>query len=135
MSANRKSRQIVERIVIQGELILVSPASFGNGEEDPYVDLPVSWDAYDGRPMIPGTSLAGALRNILRERQYGYRQPAKANSMVVRLFGARREAANERQSMLIVDDALAKEKEIFLELRDGVRNRSSHWHCPAWTQV
>lgn len=117
----RASRKIVERIVITGDLVLQTPTHFGNGEEDPYVDLPLTLDAYDGRPMITGTSLAGALRNALRERLDGYASSSeKAESPVVKLFGGRRGEAQERQSLLIVEDALCTEQKPLIELRDGV---------------
>jgi CRISPR/Cas system CSM-associated protein Csm3 (group 7 of RAMP superfamily) len=121
MISNRNSRNIVERIIVAGHLSLLTPAHFGNGEVDPYVDMPLSVDAYDGRPMINGTSLAGALRNALREHMEGYNEPVSSDtSAVVKLFGGRQGEPGERQSALIVEDALAVEPESAVELRDGV---------------
>lgn len=123
MNDKRNSRRIVERIVVKGDLILKTPAHFGNGEGDPFVDLPLSLDAYDARPIITGTSHAGALRNALTERLAGYgKEVDGADSPVVKLFGARREKEDDRQSALIVEDALAvdEDKTPAIELRDGV---------------
>lgn len=144
MNSKRNSRRIVERIVIQGILEMETPAHFGNGEADPFVDLPLAVDAYDGRPVINGTSLAGALRNALAERLIGYNREDETGEKtaeegnasrerarwVARLFGSERGKANERrsktderQSLLIVEDALATDahKKPSIELRDGVR--------------
>src|SRR5262245_59392163 len=68
-------RHLCERIVIAGELILDSPAHFSNGAAAGSTDMPLLADELDGRALITGASLAGALRNFLRERQWGYELP------------------------------------------------------------
>jgi CRISPR/Cas system CSM-associated protein Csm3 (group 7 of RAMP superfamily) len=68
-------RFIRERWVISGELELTSPAHFGSSEVDQFTDLPLMRDEADGAPFIPGTSIAGALRDYLRERECGYGRP------------------------------------------------------------
>jgi CRISPR/Cas system CSM-associated protein Csm3 (group 7 of RAMP superfamily) len=68
-------RFIRERWVITGELELTSPAHFGSSEVDQFTEMPLMRDEADGTPFIPGTSVAGALRDFLRERECGYGRP------------------------------------------------------------
>lgn len=134
-------RRLVERFVITGTLQLVTPAHFGNGEIDSFTDMPLMKDELDpSRPLLPGTSIAGALRSYLRERQLSYcansPRPPKDNSESERdryksekekerewyasvLFGGARGDDDGNQSALIVHDALGQPTGY--ELRDGVR--------------
>ena len=137
-------RQIVERIVITGTLVLETPAHFGNGDADAFTDMPLLADELDGSPLLPGTSIAGALRNYLRERQAGDwypfprpPQPRQAREhereqrrfkdeqkrerawASVQLFGGYRGDDEGWQSPLLVHDALGSA--IAYELRDGVK--------------
>ena len=111
-------RSIVERWVITGQLTLESPAHFGNGEADALNDMPLQFDEVDGRPLLPGTSIAGALRNYLREREFGYGVIEDLNSPASLLFGGIRGDDEGAQSPLIVYDAVGTSAG--LELRDGV---------------
>ena len=111
-------RSIVERWVITGKLILESPAHFGNGEADALNDMPILFGEVDGKPLLPGTSIAGALRNYLREREFGYGIKEEENSPASLLFGGFRGDDEGAQSPLIVYDAIGKSAG--LELRDGV---------------
>jgi CRISPR/Cas system CSM-associated protein Csm3 (group 7 of RAMP superfamily) len=144
----RLLRRIVERIVITGQLRLETPAHFGNGETDSFTDMPLLMDELDNpdglhqprRPLLPGTSIAGALRNHLRERELGdcvpLPRPKKDNSEKEEkrykaeiaaesgrhaglLFGGARGDDDGNQSPLIVHDALGTATAY--ELRDGVR--------------
>jgi CRISPR/Cas system CSM-associated protein Csm3 (group 7 of RAMP superfamily) len=139
-------REIIERIIVTGTLKLETPAQFGNGDSDAYTDMPLLVDEETGRPLLPGTSLAGALRNYLRERQQGFeacypcrpvidkgdtteqaqkkeqsylKQLAEERDLyAVKLFGAHRQDSEGAQSPLIVYDALGNPANI--EFRDGV---------------
>ena len=111
-------RSISERWVIIGTLVLESPAHFGNGDADPLTDMPLLTDEASGRPLLPGTSIAGALRNYLRERALGYGQAEKSDTIASALFGGYREDENGAQSSLIVFDAVSEASGF--ELRDGV---------------
>lgn len=121
-----RHRSLTERVVVTGMLELVTPAHFGNGDADDATDLPLLLDETDGRALLTGASLAGALRNYLREWEQGYEQ--RGEGMTAQLFGsARAEATNARdnepgdQSPLIVDDALSLTSiHPLIELRDGV---------------
>jgi CRISPR/Cas system CSM-associated protein Csm3 (group 7 of RAMP superfamily) len=113
----RKSRQIVERIIVEGDLILSTPAHFGSGDEGD-ADLSLLRDALDGSALLPGASIAGALRNYLRERKWGYGAAARNSD----LFGGKRGAKDEEegdQSLLVVEDAISRDP-MQIELRDGV---------------
>ena len=114
----QKSRHIAERIVIQGELELITPAHFGSGDDGVTADLTLLRDAYAGVALLPGASIAGALRSYWRERMYGYDAPARDSE----LFGAHRGQRDEmdgEQSLLIVQDAIGDPPQV--ELRDGVK--------------
>lgn len=115
----QKSRNIVERLVVEGELELLTPAHFGSGDSDGLTDLTLLRDACDGSALLPGASIAGAVRNYWRERTLGYAVEEPANS---ELFGARRgrrEDMEGHQSLLMVQDAIGPQPQV--ELRDGVK--------------
>ena len=104
------SRRIVERVVVQADLVLRSPARLGNGDADEQTDMPLLLDAKDRRPLLQGTSLAGALRAHYR-RVVGTENTA--------LFGVSKGSDEGAQSALIVDDAYGGGK-WGIEHRDGV---------------
>ena len=128
MAQHEKSRTIIERIYISGTLVLLAPAHFGNGNVrgDALVDMSLLLDDADAQPcgLIPGTTIAGALRNYLRERLRGYNKTELSKSKVSDLFGPLRTAEDApnnpvEQSLLIVEDALSTT--FSTTLRDGVR--------------
>ncbi len=110
---SKKNRAVIERWFIEGTLELVTPTSLSNGDDDPLVDLPIVLDPQDGRALLTGASLAGALRSYLADCD-----PAAA----VALFGGGRGDSEGAQSALIVDDALGGKpgERPHIELRDGV---------------
>lgn len=114
------SRKIIARIVVEGDMVLQTPAHFGNGDTDELTDMPLLVDPLDSkRPLLTGASIAGALRSYLRERELGYGQPADCNSASVLLFGSLKGDNEGEQSPLIVEDSLGKN--FGIEMRDGVR--------------
>jgi len=132
-----RHRYLSERIVITGQLTLTRPAHFGNGDADELTDLPLLVDEIDGRALLTGASLTGALRNYLRERQWGYELALPARDprspyyrewtetendlLATKLFGGHRGDESGDQSPLIVDDALSTAQgSPNIELRDGV---------------
>lgn len=113
-----RARCIAGRIVIEGEMALLSPAHFGNGDGSDETDLPLLADNYDpGRPLLTGASLAGALRAYLR-RFAGDLDGTKELDKC--LFGGTKGSDDGEQSPLIVDDALGSIG-ASVELRDGVK--------------
>lgn len=120
-----KSRKIIERIVITGELLLETPTRFGNGDEAGLVDMTLARDPLEGYALLPGASIAGALRSYLRTREFGFRSPTTRDALERRLFGIEerrringKQEIDSDQSYLVVYDALAKD--VATELRDGV---------------
>lgn len=113
-----KSRKIRERWVIEGDLVLQTPTHLGNGDTDGIVDMPLLLDEATGKALLPGTSLAGALRNYLQERRHGFGQRQR-DAAIEALFGGDKGDDRGSQSSLIADDALGERPRI--ELRDGVR--------------
>lgn len=125
------SRQIEERIVVEATLELETPAYFGNGDSDDLVDMPLLVDAVDGKsPLLTGSTVTGALRAYLGEREAGHRasdndirslvnEKEKETTLTEKLFGGFKGVDTGRQSVLIIDDALGKSAGI--EFRDGVK--------------
>ena len=121
-------RSVTHRLYISGYLTLLSPAHFGSGQVrgDALVDMSLLIDAEANIPLIPGTTIAGALRSYLRSRLYGYNGKELSvddkQSEIARLFGPTRESGEDLsdfQSLLIVDDGLSTNATT--TLRDGVR--------------
>lgn len=129
--AGANSRRIDRRVVVEGDLILLTPAHFGNGASDEATDMPLLVDTYDGvSPLLTGTTLAGALRSYLYAREKGWRamQPQMLNqqeaaesrqTLTGLLFGGFKGDDDGLQSALIVDDALGQNYGI--DMRDGVK--------------
>ena len=101
----KNSRKLKERIIIRGKLVLETPTHVGNGDTDGPLDMPLLVDALEGHAMLPGSSLAGALREVLDEFEARM------------LFGHVTDKASQ-ESFLMIDDALAQDTR--RELRDGV---------------
>lgn len=118
------SRKIKERFVITGTLVLDTPVSLSNGESTG-TEIIILKDALEGRPLLTGASLAGALRHYLLTREVGYRyegdKPSPDESEVEReerekrikerlstqLFGESLGLNTKRmESRVIVNDAL-----------------------------
>ena len=68
---------------------------------------------------MTGASIAGALRNYLRECEYGYGIEEQKNDRATTLFGGTRRDPDGEQSPLIIHDAISLDIPT-VELRDGV---------------
>lgn len=113
MSIN-STRKISKRIIFKADLVLSSAAVFSNGDSDPIIDLMILRDSNDPRKaLLPGSSLAGALRSYLRDR-------TEDNESIDKLFGYVGANEDGEQSQLLISDAVSSEP-IQAELRDGVR--------------
>ena len=117
MTYFKRAVGISERIVIRGELLLTSPTSLGNGDTEGLVDTPLRRDEVDQTPMLPGATLAGALRSYLWDSFPAHGNAGLNRKLVSELFG---NVVNDesRQSWLFISDALAKN--VTEEVRDGV---------------
>jgi CRISPR/Cas system CSM-associated protein Csm3 (group 7 of RAMP superfamily) len=110
-----------KRIVVTGNLELMTPARLGNGDAEDLTDMPLARDPKENKALLTGTSIAGALRNYACEYLCGYERPDKETPEVQDLFGDIRKRNNKEvseESWLIVDDALAVNEGV--ELRDSV---------------
>ncbi len=116
---NRNQRHIIERIIVKGTLVLDTPTCLGSGDADSDTDLVLLRDSIEDKALLMGSSIAGALRNYLREYQNGSENTEKSQ-----LFGGQRSDEEGEQSPLIVSDALSIEH-IKVELRDGVKINST----------
>ena len=134
MWSAKKSRKIIERIVVECDLVLQSPTHFGCGKGDDVIDMTLLTDARENKPLLPGTTIAGALREYLRSLETGYRKPMpdseqdpafklEQDLMVNKLFGGFKGDDAGIQSAVILDDALGLmgnlEKTV-IETRTGV---------------
>lgn len=106
------------RWVVTGTVTLETAAAIGGAAEDDAVDMPVLRDATDGAPLLPGTTLAGALRAHLADVLDGFF--AEEPSAVAALFGAARADDAGGQSPLLVFDARGCLPGGTTEIRDGV---------------
>lgn len=139
-----QSRRIIQRILIEGELVLQTPTSLGGGDSTDLTDMPLLVSLSDEQtPLLTGASLAGALRSYVRTREMGYLVPdpdhfkddraeyrrtqkQEWNSLAQTLFGgeyAESVTGGERQilmdqSAVLIDDALGEAHTI--ETRSGV---------------
>lgn len=114
---NRQHRQIIKRIIVRGTLLLDTPTCLSNGDSDDSIDLMLLRDGLEDKALLTGSSIAGALRNYVRE--YGGYESADDS----RLFGCQRTDVEGDQSPLIIYDALSRDN-LKAELRDGVKINS-----------
>lgn len=105
---------IIEKIVVEGTIKTESPLLIGTGENDGVIDTMILKDK-QARPFIPGTSLAGVLRECLYSAE-------PDDELADRLFGkiARNRQLNDRsyQSAIIVEDIILRNAKTII--RDGV---------------
>ncbi len=115
------NRRIVERIVVTGELVLETPAHFGGDDALGFVDLALARDPLYGDALLPGASIAGALRSYLRTRLagYGVEEPRRKHrdDDLALLFGYQHDDDGAQSSLLTAD---ARSRFPAVELRDGV---------------
>ncbi|WP_339384873.1 RAMP superfamily CRISPR-associated protein [Tychonema sp. LEGE 06208] len=116
---NRCHRPIAQRIIVRGTLILDTPTCLGSGDADSPTDIALLRDSVSDCALLTGASIAGALRNYLREYQHGYGVEEQKGDRATRLFGGTRRDPDGEQSPLIINDAISSTIPT-VELRDGV---------------
>ncbi|MUH00441.1 hypothetical protein F7734_52495 [Scytonema sp. UIC 10036] len=129
------NRNILKRVIIRGKLILDTPTCLGSGDVDSPLDLSLLRDSISNCALLTGSSIAGALRNYLREYTKGYNIKDIRHDIATTLFGDLFFYENEKdlsetrkielrekenQSFLIINDAVSKTP-IQVEIRDGVK--------------
>ncbi len=108
MAKDNIKDKITERIYIRGKLELISPLVLGSGQdENTDIDLIRDWD---GKPFIPGTAIAGAVRHYLDE--------ILEQELVKTVFGKKEK--DSIQSLISFYDALPL-GDPKIRIRDGVR--------------
>lgn len=110
-------RPIVARWTITSDLFLETATHFGGGTGD-VADMVLIRDACTDAPLLPGTSIAGAIRSHLADVLGGYRSPE--DPRVASLFGGARGDDLGQQSPLIVFDSRLPDQHA-PEIRDGVQ--------------
>lgn len=111
-------RPVSGRWVVGGTLTVESALHLG-GEGAERVDMQVLRDPRDGKPLLPGTTIAGALRSALADRLAGYGQAEPRE--VAALLGGARGDDDGSQSPLIIFDAIGDLPDAHgIEIRDGV---------------
>lgn len=122
----RRQRIVRRRIIIRGTLVLMTPTHLGDGDSEGATDMALVRDARDPKlALLTGASIAGALRNYVREYQAGAFAEEQFDDDVLKkqlaelLFGGIKASDNGSQSPLIINDALAIPSAY--ELRDGVK--------------
>jgi CRISPR/Cas system CSM-associated protein Csm3 (group 7 of RAMP superfamily) len=108
-----KPRPISTRWRFVAETVLESAACIGGGQKN-YSDMPILKDSLSQKPMIPGTSIAGALRSRLAKL-------GVADNLIQKTFGSDKNNANSSQSALIVFESVSSNDMNEIELRDGVK--------------
>lgn len=109
------SAGIHERVVVRLRLMLKTPTHVGSGDDQGLIDMPLMRSSDDGKPMISGATLAGALRAYLASQD--------KEAAAQRLFGSVHSDSKSRESWVQVSDArLIEEKgrSTRTEIRDGV---------------
>ncbi|MEG4496160.1 RAMP superfamily CRISPR-associated protein [Microcoleus sp. F10-C6] len=116
---NRHQHPIAKRIIVRGTLILDTPTCLGSGDAESPTDIALLRDSVSDCALLTGASIAGALRNYLREYQHGYGVEEQKGDRATRLFGGTRRDPDGEQSPLIINDSISSTIPT-VELRDGV---------------
>jgi CRISPR/Cas system CSM-associated protein Csm3 (group 7 of RAMP superfamily) len=112
-------RQVAARWTVTADMVLATAAHFGGGAGEA-TDMVLLRDAHSGKSLLPGASLAGALRSHLCDRLGGYQ--SDEDERVAHLFGSSRVADAGMQSPLVVFDSMAElPSGRMTEIRDGVQ--------------
>lgn len=111
------TRKISQRWVITGQLLLLTPARFGTGKASQTTDMPILRDPATHQPLLPGSSIAGAMRAYLNEWMGGYDKDTE--TYLTRLLFGQVEKEVSYESFLVVDDAHTAQNAT--ELRPGVK--------------
>ncbi len=114
------ARKITSRLKIAGKLVAETPLHVGGYGDSPDTDLPLAQNG-KGEWYVPGTSIAGVLRNWC-EKNF-QEQNNKAKKIIKDLFGPMRVPGKEEghASFVLIEDAtIENAKGILAEIRDGV---------------
>lgn len=113
------ARRIEKRLRISGELVACTPLHVGGRSDDVDSDLPLARDG-QGRCYVPGTSVAGALREWCRA--------VWDDSLVLATWGFQEGSAGWASAVVVEDAVIPASAPV--ELRDGV-GIDRIWGCAA----
>lgn len=123
MAGQGGKRSLYSRWVIHGDLILDSAGHIGASSSNTQTDMVLLRDEITGKPLLPGTSLAGVLRNHLSDVIAGYKR--KEPGLVRFIFGTddiEQSGGSTGRSHVIVYDSVGELPEGHaVELRDCIR--------------
>jgi CRISPR/Cas system CSM-associated protein Csm3 (group 7 of RAMP superfamily) len=105
------ARNIHSRLYLRGIFVTQSPLHVGGHGEEVDTDLPLARDGA-GQLYVPGTSLAGALRE-LAERLFG-------ESVIDELWGYQRDDRGHASFVVVDDAAIENSDSVVVEIRDHV---------------
>jgi CRISPR/Cas system CSM-associated protein Csm3 (group 7 of RAMP superfamily) len=118
MENNQSKHRIIGKIIIRAKIVNISPLLIGKGEgENSDTDI-LLW--HDGRPYIPGSSLAG----VLRKRFFEWCSFTDDEEKEIEKFWGTDDSKQKEtfQSHIIFDDLLPQESsKSKITIRDGVR--------------
>ena len=120
---NQKPDAVVRRLYARGNWKLRSVAHFGD-DETGIADMCLLQDP-DGKPFIPGASIAGAGRNFLAKQLLPWTQYSDPKGIdkeppeLKQFFGGA--SKNDTMSALIVADGIYASEKVIISIRDGVR--------------
>jgi CRISPR/Cas system CSM-associated protein Csm3 (group 7 of RAMP superfamily) len=114
----KNSSGIRERLIVSGKLVFITPAIFQSNDTEGLADFVILRDKLDGSPLLPGSSLAGALRSYLMKILPPTGSEGLNQENVSLLFGIVSGDTTTR-SWLFVEDAFGVESGV--ELRPGIR--------------
>ncbi|MFO0307688.1 MAG: RAMP superfamily CRISPR-associated protein, partial [Pseudanabaena sp.] len=101
---NRHQRNIYKRIIVKGTLVLDTPTCLGSGDSDSLTDLALLRDSIDDdKALLTGASIAGALRNYLRDYAGKYNELEAEGDLTNLLFGSARKILDQNNKVVIVD--------------------------------
>lgn len=114
-------RRISQRIFIKANLVFSSPVVIGSQDPQDLIDLIILRDPRENKPLLPGSTMAGAIRNYLRERKYGFSSDGKGIDPIPwqELLMGYAKDQNGEESWLITTDSLSEHK--IVSLRDSLR--------------
>jgi len=120
-------RPIVARYVITGKLVLKSACHLGR-ESEGIVDMELIRDKLEGKPLLTGASIAGALRNYLTDFIQGYslgnQKEVDEPKEVKELFGSADEDLNQ-SALIVFDNRGELPEKLYPEIRDGIAINAS----------
>lgn len=118
MTYIKKPLGVTERLIVTGKLLFTSPVLFQAGDEEGLTDFVILRDETSRQPLLPGASLAGALRNYLHAGLPKIDPNSLDQNTVDTLFGSIK-GSDSLRSWLIVEEALGTDAGT--EIRDGVK--------------